>query len=361
MSDLVNVREAGAWEGIDCTTVLRDILANGAPGLFFPPGDWVVNDLELARKDKPRITIKGAGAGATRISTSTPNAGIFLYTAPFAQETWIEVSSLEMCNGPAYPSNGQAGIAIAVRGPVGDEIGKGIYRDLWAKNWWSAIYLERHNDASVVDLTAEYCAHGLYAVDCGDLEADRVKTQNGPEWAIEIHGTSDGQATHRAEGARLVGCSSNGQRGGLLIQDYAFAHVSASSFSSTEWGGLVLDGVLESSVTGGEWQAGQNAAAIRLTDTCVRNRLVGVFAYDSGRGVDLAGRNHSVLGLHATGNTGEDVTLQAADSVLMGGQLLSTGAAHSLIELSPARNNQIAKLCNARGIQLLANSGSTQS
>jgi hypothetical protein len=44
----------------------------------------------------------------------------------------------------------------------------------------------------------------------------------------------------------------------------------------------------------------------------------------------------------------------------MGGQLLSTGAAHSLIELSPARNNQIVKLCNTRGIQLLANSGSTQ-
>lgn len=360
--ELLNVAAAGALEGVDCTALLSGALANGAPGLYYPPGNWVQNDLELMPPGRSRIAVRGAGPAATRITTSLPGKGVFTCTATVEQESFVQIEDLELCNGPAYPSNGQAGLGIAIKGPPGGEIGKGLYRNLWFKNFWAAIYGERHNNASVVDVTAEYCASALYAVDCGDLEAARVKAQNGTGWAIELHGTDDGVAAHRAEGARLIGCSSNTQFAGLLAQNFSFLHVAGSSFSTAPAGALYLDNVSESSVTGGEWQAGPNVTAIRVMANCKRNRLIGVYAYDSLQGLSLAGEHHTVVGLHADGNAGLDVDLRATGTAFCGGQLLSTGAAQSLLEFAdptiPARNNRITGMITARGVQLIAGAGS---
>lgn len=360
MVSLVDIAEAGAVEGVDCSALANQLLVNGAPGLYYPPGGWVQNDVDLTGGQRTtKMVVRGASPAVTRITSSIPGAGIFKFWPASAREAFLQIEELELCNGPAYPTNGQAGLAIHVRGPAGSEIGKGVYKNLWAKNWYSALLLERHNDASLSDILAEYCDGALYAVDCGDLDAHKVKAQNGTGWAIQLIGTPEGQTLHQAEGARLSLCSSNGQAGGLLARNYSFLHTVASSFSSAPVGALHLENVAESSFTGGEWQAGPDVVAMSMDAACRRNRLIGPYAYDSLRGLELGGKSHTVMGLHADGNLDVDVILQATDSGVHGGQLLSTGAACSLMEVAGAANNRINGVVNSRGIQLLGGNGST--
>jgi hypothetical protein len=283
-----------------------------------------------------------------------------MFIPPIAQEAFIDISGLELINGPGQPNNSQSGYGIVVVGPVGTEIGKGNYRNLWGKNFARMLNFERHNSAHINGVISEYCTTAVAAIDCGDLELIGVNVYQGNGAAIWIAGTPAGQANHMAEGARITSCSSNTQKVGIVVESYNFVHMTTSSFSTCSNYALYLDNVSDMTIVGGEYQ-NIGDIAMAVSPTCHRIRMFGAFPYGSGRGLVLAGSNHSIHGLHGVGNIGPDITLSATDCDIVGGQLLSVGAVQSLLEIAPAARNKITSMKAVRNVVLIPGNGSVLS
>lgn len=374
-SGFVSVADLGAVPGIDCAPLVNQAIANGAPCIYYPAGQWTQNNVDLTGGGtRWKIAVRGASPAATSIWTSIPGANVFEFCPTASpQEPFLDLADFEMVSGPGYatagatatPRGGQVGAGIVVVGPtiggVEQEISHGRYSNLWAKNFNAALVLQQHNDATISDLAAEYCNSALVATDCGDLDCLRVKAQNGYGTGIILTGTPAGQANHMAEGARLVACSANGQTAGITVSNYSFVDIAAGCFSSAENIAGYFVGLVGATIAGGNWQGLSANGAMQFSATCKWVKLIGAMIYDSPFGINLAGSGHSIHGCLFTGNTGPDLILAASGCDIVGGQFLSSGAPNSIEEISPAANNRICGVIAAKTIALLAGNGSTAS
>lgn len=355
MSDFLDIATI-ATPNIDATAAVNEALAKGAPLYLsaIPDGDvWVWNAVDLVNAASGKVTIRGAGPGATRMASSLPNTPCLTWSnVTGTGDLWLDLQGFEITSMPVVNGPG-SGISLPLFSG-GRHAGNVTMRDLWFRALPMGLQAVQTNNLVLDNIFGELCTTLLQLTDCGDVDMNAVKAQNGSSWGIVILGTAAGRASHQAEGTRMTNCSTNGQAAGLLVQGYGGAvNCANGSFTSAPEGALRVDGSNFCRFIGGELESGPSISAATVTSSCCGIQFVGVQASGSPVGFDLNGTAHVLSGCLGTGNYECDVMLEGDACNVVGGIFNSAGTGPSILEVGGANFNVIVGAMMSKGATLI--------
>lgn len=313
--------------------------------VWFPPGTYLTDTLTVGSN----TMLSGAGKGATALVSLAGNP---ILTNINSTTGNVEIRDMWLYGQHGIANGTSTGVGIQFTGAGASRPSVLRFTNLGMQGFATAINNYLCANTYYTDLFITRCSSGIISNTCADTNLSNVEVQNDPA-KLDNTGygfTFSNDLAHGAddEGVRASGLSTNGQFGGLLVQNQNFGICTNFSFSTTLANAMVFEGVSQWTVSGGESSPASAFAALvttigsasQVTTQCV---FTGIRFSNATFGAVLAGTYLTMGNCNFTANSNTDIDLGATahGCGVSGCACLSVGVGTSIVETSGADYNQI--------------------
>jgi len=327
---------AGASAATNAATLQAAINSLTDGNVLIPEGQFACNAVTL----KPGVRLFGRGRDVTRLLAGSNSIAMLNYTASGSMKEKFLIHDIGL------DANGKTGVtAISLDGgSSGVRISDVSLRALRIVGAFAqGVDLRFCANSQLEDIFATSVVDAFVIDSCADTDLFGCKAQLGSGTGFTVRGV----AGPYDEGVRMVGCSTNGQNIGMLVNGQDYGLVSGCSFTTCPGGSLIAQGTtsnwkFSSCDFANAGSPGPSMANVDLSVSTSRftfagcNNLLGTF------GFVLRGSGHSIVNTNCNNNTNVDVYLDGATGCTVVGNVIESAAvAWGILEAGAADYNVV--------------------
>jgi len=178
-----------------------------------PGGDYRMGGLELPGG----IVLKGHGPSVTRLFSRNAGQSTIDLSAPQQPVASVQMENI------GFFADGRGGTAVSLQGTDAN----------------SRIVNVRMADCQFSQFDTAVCETGFRIDTCADVRVNQCFADNGARWGFHV--SADGQYGAAGEGISLMGCTTNGQGDGLLVENHYWGEAIGCSFTTTTGPAMFVD------------------------------------------------------------------------------------------------------------------------
>ena len=307
------------------------LATGGRRVLEVPGGDYRVGSLELPGG----VVLSGDGPGVTRLFSRDNGQATIELANPARTVAGVQI------DGISFFSGGRGGTAVRLQGADADRRIVDVRIDNCRfSEFDTAVSLRLCGNVWLDQLHAASCATGFRIDTCADVRASQCFADNGSGWGFHVS-AEDGFGAS-SEGVQLFGCTTNGQGGGLLVENQHWGAAIGCSFTTSTGPAVSLDAhgwrILAAEIA----TAASGAPGLVLGPDAENCVVTGSYFALNSTAIKVDGTGHLISdNIIETGLDGlGDIVIAGRNNVVSGNQARSV-AAVSIQETASADGNLI--------------------
>jgi len=329
--DFVHDDTASIQAAIDASHE-RGTVPGGRRAIYLSGGDYLVGPLRL----HANIALIGDGTGTSRLFSRDPGQAILSLTGIVENTHGVHLRGL------GFFANERAGIGLHLAGRDADtRILEVRVEDCQFSLFAEAVRLRLCSNVWLGNVHAAACITGVVIDTSSDVKLSRCFADNGGGWAYHI--SDDGEHGASGEGIYLMGCVSNAQAGGLLVENQSWGQAIGCSFTSCRGDAVVLDGASGWRVSQGEMATASDGRGLVLRGAASKCIVEGNYIALCNGAILAGGSDHLIANnlLDAGIGANPDIELAGLACKVGGNKCLSMASRFSIVETGDANFNYI--------------------